>query len=314
MRTAELPLASGSGGFADSTPVLCRKFALIGVGLLGGSLGLAARQRRLAGEVVGFVRRPASLAECVNTGAVDTATLDLAEAARDADLVVLCTPIGQMGELAARLAPLLPRQAVVTDVGSVKTGVVRELEPVFAAVGVSFVGSHPMAGAEKMGVAHARADLFHGAVCVITPTPASDPAAVEKLASLWYGVGGHFLALSPELHDQLVARSSHLPQALATTLAGYVLSEASPREQALLCAGGFRDCTRIASGSPEMWRDIMLVNREPIVAALHEFSDRLNTLRDAIERGDTAAITDWLATGKRLRDGWIHRPSSDSSE
>jgi prephenate dehydrogenase len=284
------------------------------VGLLGGSLGLAARQRRLAGEVVGFVRRPASLAECVDTGAVDAATLDLAEAARGADLVVLCTPIGQMVELAARLAPLVARNAVVTDVGSVKAGVVRELEPLFANAGAAFVGSHPMAGAEKMGVAHARADLFHGAVCVVTPTPASDSTAVERVESLWDGVGGRIVRMSPELHDQLVARSSHLPQALATTLAGYVLNDASPREQALLCAGGFRDGTRIASGSPEMWRDIMLANRGPIVAALREFSDRLDSLRNAIERGDSAALSTWLETGKRLRDGWIHRPSSDPSE
>lgn len=287
---------------------------MIGVGLLGGSLGLAARQRGLAGEVAGFVRRPASLAECVNAGAVDAATQDLAEAARDADLVVLCTPIGQMGELAARLAPLLPPQAVVTDVGSVKAEVVRHLEPLFARAGASFVGSHPMAGAEKMGVAHARADLFHQAVCVITPTSASDPGAAGMLAALWAGVGGQVVRLAPELHDRLVARSSHLPQALATTLAGYVLDEASPREQALLCAGGFRDGTRIASGSPEMWRDIMLANREPLVAALREFSGRLDALRSAIEQGDAVAITRWLETGKRLRDGWLHRPASDPSE
>jgi prephenate dehydrogenase len=284
------------------------------VGLLGGSLGLAARQRRLAGEVVGFVRREASRAECRSSGAVDVATLDLAAAVRDADLVVLCTPIGQMRDLATGLAPLLSRDAVVTDVGSVKAGVVRELEPLFARAGVVFVGSHPMAGAEKMGVAHARADLFHGAACVVTPTPDSDAGAVAKVEALWQGVGGRVMRLPPEQHDQLVARSSHLPQALATTLTNYILDETSPREQSQLCAGGFRDSTRIASGSPEMWRDILLANRESIATALREFSGRLEVLRSAIEQGDTAAIAAWLEAGKRLRDGWINRPQPNPAE
>jgi prephenate dehydrogenase len=294
--------------------VLCRKLALIGVGLLGGSLGLAARQRRLAGEVTGLVRREASRAECLTAGAVDTVTLDPAEAAREADLVVFCTPIGQMPRLAARLAPLLPRHALVTDVGSVKAGVVRELEPVFAAAGPVFVGSHPMAGAETMGVAHARADLFDGAVCVVTPSATSPAPAVTRVEALWRAVGARVLRLSPERHDELVARSSHLPQVLATTLASYVLDESLPPEQAQLCAGGFRDSTRIASGSPEMWRDILLANRAPLAAAVRAFSSRLEALRAAIESGDAAAITACLESGKQRRDGWIHRTRNNPAE
>lgn len=294
--------------------MLCRKLALIGVGLLGGSLGLAARQRRLAGEVAGFVRREASPAECLKAGAVDVATLDLAVAARDADLVVLCTPIGQMRELAARLAPLLPRGAIVTDVGSVKAGVVAELEPLLGAAGASFVGSHPMAGAEKMGVAHARPDLFDGAVCVVTPSATTPREAVSKVEALWQGVGARVMHLAPGRHDELVARSSHLPQVLATTLANYVLDEALPPEQAQLCAGGFRDSTRIASGSPEMWRDILLANRTSIATALREFSGRLEAMRTAIEAGDADAIATWLESGKRRRDGWLNQRKNNPAE
>ncbi|MBK9137818.1 MAG: prephenate dehydrogenase/arogenate dehydrogenase family protein [Verrucomicrobia bacterium] len=294
--------------------MLCRKLALIGVGLLGGSLGLAARQRRLAGEVAGFVRREASRAECLKAGAVDVATLDLAVAARDADLVVLCTPIGQMRELAARLAPLLSRGAVVTDVGSVKAGVVAEVEPLLGAAGAFFVGSHPMAGAEKMGVAHARPDLFDGAVCVVTPSATIPREAVSRVEALWQGVGARVLHLAPGQHDDLVARSSHLPQVLATALANYVLDEALPPEQAQLCAGGFRDGTRIASGSPEMWRDILLANRVPIAAALREFLGKLEGIRTAIEQGDAPAISRWLADGKRRRDGWLNQRKNNPSE
>ncbi|MHB1305637.1 MAG: prephenate dehydrogenase [Limisphaerales bacterium] len=291
-----------------------RKLALIGVGLLGGSLGLAVKQRRLAARVEGYVRRESSVAECLAAGAVDQASTDLAAVIAEADLVVLCTPIGQMGSLARSFSSKLAPGALVTDVGSVKETVVRELEPLIAAAGGLFVGSHPMAGAEKMGVSHARADLFAGAVCVVTPTAQTPPAALEAVENLWRGVGGRVLRLSPEAHDVRVARSSHLPQALAATLANLVLDEIHGPEQARLCAGGFRDGTRIASGSPEMWRDIMLSNREPLLRALGEYAERIEELRRAVERGDVATISGLLESAKRRRDGWLNSPAHNSSE
>ena len=179
-----------------------KKITLVGVGLLGGSLGMALRKRRLAESVVGFVRRAASVAECEGLGAVNLATRDLRRAVEGAELIVLCTPIAQMRGLVEQMLPGLKPGAIVTDVGSVKGSVVRDLEALVAKGGAHFVGSHPMAGAERMGVAAARADLFVGAVCVITPTRKSSPAAVRKVEQLWKSVGSRLLRLAPEAHDE----------------------------------------------------------------------------------------------------------------
>ncbi len=281
------------------------KVALLGVGLLGGSLGLALRQRRLAGRVHGYVRRAAAAAECLAAGAVDTAGQDLAAAVEGADLVVLCTPLGQMAALAALAAPALRPGVLVTDVGSVKASVQREVAPVVTAAGARFVGSHPMAGSERTGVAAARADLFVGAVCVVTPAPESDPAAVAAVCRLWEAVGARVLTLCPEAHDARVARTSHLPQALAATLADLVLDPAAPDGQGQLCAGGFRDSTRIASGSPEMWRDIFLANRAAVSEALEEFRRRLDAVRQAVAAGDAAALEQVLARARERRERWL---------
>src|SRR5678815_1177646 len=178
-----------------------QKIALIGVGLLGGSLGLAVKQRRLAGRVHGYVRRPASVTECETLGVVDKATTELSGAVEGADLVIFCTPLAQMRELAQRMVASLRPGALVTDVGSVKAPIVQELEPIFAASGAEFIGSHPMAGAEKTGAAAARADLFVKAVCAITPTPNSRTEAVQRVEDFWQSVGALPLRISPELHD-----------------------------------------------------------------------------------------------------------------
>src|SRR6266581_1528788 len=162
-----------------------RKITLVGVGLLGGSLGQAIRQRRLAGQVAGYVRRAASIAECKHFGAADQVSSDLAAAVTDSDLVILCTPIAQMGELSRQMLPVLKPGTLITDVGSVKGSVVQELEPLFRSVGADFIGSHPMAGAEKMGVSAAHPDLFVKAVCIITPTADSSPDSLLRLEEFW---------------------------------------------------------------------------------------------------------------------------------
>ena len=286
------------------------KIALIGVGLLGGSLGLAVRQRRLAGRVEGYVRRAASVAECEKLGVVTRATTDLAQAVDAADLVILCTPLAQMRELAERMIGSLKRGALVTDVGSVKGPVVHELEPIFAAAGCDFVGSHPMAGAEKTGAAAAREDLFAKAVCAITPTPTSNPEAVRKLEEFWSAVGAMPLRISADLHDNLVSRSSHLPHVVAAELSNYVLSPVHPKEQAMLCATGFRDTTRIASGSPEMWRDISLANRHNLVRVLGVFIEDLQEFRLALENADVKAIDEFFEQAKHRRDQWSGQSTS----
>jgi prephenate dehydrogenase len=294
--------------------VLFQKVTLIGVGLLGGSLGLAIRQRRLAREVAGYVRRASAIAECEQFGAADYATTDLLAAVSGADLVVLCTPLAQMKPLVVRLLPALKRGAIVTDVGSVKAGVVRDLEARVQKAGAHFIGSHPMAGAEKTGVASARKDLYVDAACVVTSTRRSHPAALRKVEAFWKAVGGRVIRLKPEVHDALVSRSSHLPHITAATLANLVLGPAAPETQAALCANGFRDTTRIASGSPEMWRDIALANRRNLVRAIDRFVVDLGAFQKALKKSDVKAVARFFELAKQRRDAWCSGGASLSSE
>jgi prephenate dehydrogenase len=291
-----------------------RKITIVGVGLLGGSLGLAIKKRRLANEVVGYVRRAASIAECKKAKAVDFCARDLREAVGGADLIVLCTPLAQMLPLLKKMLPAIKRGAIVTDVGSVKDSVVKELESVVAKTGAHFIGSHPMAGAEKTGVAAARVDLFANAVCVVTPTKRSNQAALRKIERFWKAVGARVMRLSPQMHDELVSRSSHLPHVAAATLANLVLDPAHPKSQPLLCANGFRDTTRIASGSPEMWRDIALANRKNLGKALEKFIRDLNKIQRVLEKGDERAAENFFRQGKQRRDAWCARCASPSPE
>ena len=291
-----------------------KKITIVGVGLLGGSIGLAARQRKLAGEIAGFVRRSASLKDCERVGAVDYATTDLLAAVSNADLVILCTPLAQMRSLAEQILPALKRGAIVTDVGSVKAGVVRELESLVKKSGAHFVGSHPMAGAEKTGVAAARENLFENAVCVLTPTKKSNTAAVRKLERFWKSLGARVLKLDAAQHDLLVSRSSHLPHIVAATLANLVLNPANPKTQAGLCATGFRDTTRIASGSPEIWRDIALANRKNLSHSVDAFVAELKKFQSTLKSSDAKAVEKIFATAKQRRDNWCGKAVSTSSE
>jgi len=291
-----------------------QKITLVGVGLLGGSIGLASKRRKLAREVAGFVRRTASLKDCERAMAVDYATTDLLAAVSGADLVILCTPLAQMRTLTAHFLPALKQGAVVTDVGSVKADVVRELEALLKKSGAHFVGSHPMAGGEKMGVQAAKADLFVNAICIVTPTIKSNAAAVGKVEDFWKAMGGRTIRLEPAQHDLLVSRSSHLPHVAAATLANLVLSPVQPKALAGLCANGFRDTTRIASGSPEMWRDIVLANRKNVARSLDTFIDELKSFQAALKRNDAKAIEMFFTNAKERRDQWCNRCAATSSE
>ena len=291
-----------------------KKVTLIGVGLLGGSLGQALKERRLAGSVVGFVRRRASLRECEQARAVDYATLDLGQAVAGADLLVLCTPIAQMRSLAEKMLPFLRPGAVVTDVGSVKGPVVRDLARLLSKAGAHFVGSHPMAGSEKTGVAAAQPGLFVDAICVVTPERRSHRTAVAKVIRLWKAVGSRVLQLNPQVHDQLVSRSSHLPHVMAAQLSNLVLAPQSPKHQASLCANGFRDTTRIASGSPEMWRDIVLANRANLLDALDSFVGGLSRFQRVLKKGDGAAISRFFEQARERRERWSRKARAHSPE
>jgi prephenate dehydrogenase len=298
----------------ETCRVQFQKITIIGVGLLGGSIGLAARKNRVAGEIAGFVRSKKSVADCEKFGATDFATTDLLAAVSNSDLVILCTPPAQMAALTTQFLPALKRGAIVTDVGSVKAGVVRELESLVKKSGAHFVGSHPMAGAEKTGVAVARADLFVNAACVVTPTKKSNAVAVRKLEQFWKSLGARVLKMDAAQHDLLVSRTSHLPHVIAATLAGLILNPASPKLQAQLCATGFRDTTRIASGSPEMWRDIALVNHKNVSQSVDAFVVELKKFQTALKKSDAKAVEKFFAIAKVRRDNWCVKSSSTSSE
>ncbi len=298
----------------DSLRVHWKRVTLVGVGLLGGSLGMALRERRLASEVIGYVRREASVEECERCGAVDRATVDLSAAVKGADLIVLCTPIAQMRGLVREFAAGLKRGAILTDVGSVKTSVVRDLEQMVQRAGGHFVGSHPMAGAEKTGVSAGRPDLFEKAVCVVTPTRRTEPKALEKIEELWRSLGARVLRLAPVQHDRLVSRSSHLPHLLAAELVNFVITGKIDQNQSALCANGFRDTTRIASGSPEMWRDIAMANRRNLQRELSRFVKGLQLLVDQLKSEDEAAIHQFFLKAKSARDAWVAGGVSPSPE
>ncbi len=282
-----------------------QRVTLIGVGLLGGSLGLALRRQYPAVVITGVVRRPEARLEALHLGIVHTATTDAASGVRDADLIVFCTPVGQMQALAEQILPHVRPGAVITDVGSTKADVVRDLETVCTTRGVHFVGGHPMAGGEQMGMSAARADLFEGAICVVTPTAQSNREAVVSVSDLWRSFGSRVFALDPARHDAVVGRSSHLPHIAAAALAGLILSPDAPPEQASLCSSGFRDTTRIASGSPEMWRDILLANRGAVARAIQDLMDELAQVQSAVALGDGERLEAFFATAKERRDRWL---------
>ena len=188
------------------------------------------------------------------------------------------------------------------------------LEEIVGKAGGHFIGSHPMAGSEKTGVQAARPDLFEGALCAVTPTPRSNPEALAKVQRLWTELGSRLLTLAPAQHDDLVARSSHLPHVVAPALANYVLSPAHPKEQGALCAGGFRDTTRIASGSPEMWRDIALSNRENLARVLGVLVADLQEVQQALLQNDAAFITEFFTSAKQRRDSWANPSARATAE
>jgi prephenate dehydrogenase len=273
-----------------------RHVTIIGVGLLGGSLGLAVKARNPRVRIAGVGRRMESLKEALEVGAIDTAHLDAREPAARTDLLVLATPVCAFERHLRAVAPVLPGRAVVTDVGSTKALVVRAARRILGARG-PFVGSHPMAGSERKGVAFARADLLEGATCVLTPTATTPPGLVRRLERFWRELGMRTVRMAPAAHDDAMARVSHLPHLLAG-----LLMTLARRGDLDVSAGGFRDATRMAGGDPEMWRDILLTNRGAILDAIDDLDESLIHLRDLIDLGDADGIEKFLSAAKARRD------------
>jgi prephenate dehydrogenase len=290
------------------------KISFVGLGLMGGSLALAVRQAQLALAVHAYVRRDAAVEEAKKLKVADVVSTNLNEAVLNADLIVLCTPLSQMRALVEQMRPCLKPGAIITDVGSVKGSIVQELEPIAHAAKAFFVGSHPMAGSERMGLAAARADLYRSAICLVTPGANATIEAICAVQNFWKAVGASPVRMSPELHDDLVSRSSHLPHVVAAELANYVLSPAHPKEQALVCANGFRDTTRIASGSPEMWRDIAMANRKNLSRVLGVFIEDLQEFQLALERDDVKTVEEFFTKAKQRRDLWRAASTANTPE
>ncbi len=270
--------------------------AIVGVGLLGGSIGLALQQRGLARQVVGIGRREASLLKARKYGTVTTTTTDLARGVAAADVVIACTPVGDIVDRVCQVAEHCPRSALITDVGSTKVNVVRQLGQRLAP-DVRFVGSHPMAGSEKTGPENADAELFEQRVTVVTPATAERTDSADRISAFWEALGSRVLCMSPESHDQAVAMTSHAAHVIATTLAA-----ATSEDELPLAASGWRDTTRIAASDPQLWLQILLANRDQVLKSLNKFEKVLSQFRTALGSGDEESLVQLLDAGKKTRD------------
>ncbi len=278
-----------------------KRIAILGPGLLGGSLLMAIRQHLPTVHLSVWARSPSAIEKVMALKLADIATTDLSVAVDHADFIILCVPIEGMPLLAREiLAANVQEGCVVTDVGSVKTGVVNALEDVFAKSPIHFLGSHPMAGSEKAGIESARSDLFTGATSILTPTLFTDEIAMQCVRSFWAFMGCRVLEMSPEEHDRKVARISHLPHLAAAAVTMAALYDEPSNVQ---CVGnGFRDSTRVAAGDAGLWSGILLENRKEVIASLQDTQARLGELLAILEKMDEKALRHFLSDAKKLRD------------
>jgi prephenate dehydrogenase len=282
-------------------PRLFERVTIAGVGLIGGSLALAARRAGLIGHVTGLGRGAANLRTAQQRGIIDRYTHDPLDAARGADLLLLAVPVRSTASVTQACAPALHAGALISDVGSVKASVIREVEAVLPA-GLSFVGAHPIAGTEESGAAAARADLFQGSRCIITPSRRSDASAIVKVRALWEGVGMQVSELDAARHDEILAWVSHLPHALAFSAVNALLGIDGAAAE--FAGPSWGDLTRVAASSVELWRDIFVANAEQIDAALSRFAGVLEELRAAIARRDEALLRTLLERAHTARRQW----------
>jgi cyclohexadieny/prephenate dehydrogenase len=283
-----------------------KRVALIGFGLIGGSIARAARVQGLAEEIVTTARSEKTRARVKELGIVDRVVETNAEAVKDADLVILCIPVGACSEVTAEIGPHLKRGAIVSDVGSVKGAVVREMAPHIPA-GVHFVPAHPVAGTEHSGPDSGFPELFINRWCILTPPEGTASEATEKLRAFWTALGAKVEIMTPDHHDLVLAITSHLPHLIAYTIVGTAdeLAQVTESEVIKFSAGGFRDFTRIAASDPTMWRDVFLNNKEAVLEMLGTFTEDLSKLTRAIRRGDGEALFDHFTRTRAIRRGIV---------
>jgi prephenate dehydrogenase len=278
------------------------KLAVVGVGLIGGSLSLALKATGSVGKVVGIGRGQANLDKAMELRVVDSVTQDLVAGVADADVVFLATPVLALGPVARQLMPHLKPGAILTDGGSVKQAVIDEIEPVLRE-DVHFVPGHPIAGTEYSGAEAAFASLYQGRRCILTPTPRTAPAALATVQAMWEAVGCDVVAMDVDKHDRVLAAISHLPHMVAYALVNAVGAYDRYQENILeYSAGGFRDFTRIASSDPTMWRDIALTNRTAKIEMMGQFEIFFRELKDDVERGESERLFEFFRRSKESRD------------
>jgi cyclohexadieny/prephenate dehydrogenase len=283
-----------------------KRIALIGFGLIGGSIARAARAQGLVGDIVTTAHSAKTRARVAELGIVDSVVETNAEAVKDADLVILCIPVGACGPVAQEIAAHLKPGAIVSDVGSVKGAVVRDMAP-HLPVAAHFVPAHPVAGTEHSGPDSGFAELFINRWCILTPPEGTDPNAVAKLRAFWTAMGAKVEVMTPDHHDLVLAITSHLPHLIAYTIVGTAdeLAKVTSSEVIKFSAGGFRDFTRIAASDPTMWRDVFLANKDAVLEMLGTFTEDLSKLTRAIRRGDGEALFEHFTRTRAIRRGIV---------
>lgn len=271
---------------------LFRKVAIVGVGLIGGSIGLAIKKRRLAAEVIGVSRRQKTINNALRRGAIDKGSADL-RIIKDADLVILAPPVNSIIKIAPLVSKMIKEGCILSDVGSTKKEIVSKLEKTFP----NYIGAHPLAGSQKAGVAYASSEMFKDSLCLLTPTHRTKNHVLRKVSRLWQEMGAKVICVSPEEHDKILSFVSHLPHVIAFNLIDLI-----PRQYLKFVASGLKDATRIASSEPQLWQDIFMTNRKDVLRALKGFYQRLHKFERLLSKKDTKGLYRFLSKAKQKRD------------
>ena len=275
--------------------------AIVGTGLIGGSIGLGLKERGLASSIIGVGYRKASINKALKINAIDEGTLKVEEAVKQADIIILATSVSLIPDYAKKIIPLMKKSAILTDVGSTKGFIVSqvndEIKTKRGGGKTNFIGAHPLAGSEKRGIDSARSDLFEGSVCVLTPTSLNSKKSITRLSNLWKALGAKISIMTPSKHDEILAFVSHLPHFVASSLAGVI-----EEKHWKFAASGLRDTTRIASGDPDLWLSISKQNKQKIIEALRCFSEEVKCTLDDLERGNDKKLLGRLKKAKTVRD------------